>query len=250
MIRRIDFNCDLGEGCDDAAVMPFVSSANIACGQHAGDEDTMRRTVALCQQHAVAIGAHPSFADRDGFGRRELAWTPADVYTLVLDQILVLADIAAAHGARLAHVKPHGALYNMAARDPVLADTVARAVRDADPMLQLVGLSGSALPAAGEAIGLHVLHEVFAERRYEADATLTPRSHSDAVIHAIDDAIAQARDIIRDGCVVARSGERVVLRADTLCLHGDRSDAAQFARAVREALEAECVEIAAPGIRA
>ena len=246
MQRRIDFNCDLGEGCDDAAVLPFVSSANIACGLHAGDEDTMRRAVALCQQHGVAIGAHPSFDDREGFGRRELAWTPADVYSLVLDQILVLTDIAAAHGAQLAHVKPHGALYNMAARDAALADTIARAVRDADPALVLVGLSGSALPAAGAALGLRVLHEVFAERRYEADGTLTPRSHQDAVIHALDDALAQVRGIVRDGNVTARTGERIALRADTLCLHGDRADAAKFARAVRDALRVEEVEIAAP----
>jgi UPF0271 protein len=246
MQRRIDFNCDLGEGCDDAAVLPFVSSANIACGLHAGDEDAMRRTVALCQQHGVAIGAHPSFDDRAGFGRRELAWTPADVYTLVLDQIIVLAEIAASHGAQLAHVKPHVALYNMAARDPVLADTIARAVRDADPLLFLVGLSGSALPAAGAAVGLRVLHEVFAERRYEADGRLTPRDHPDAVIRTLDDALAQVRGIVRDGSVVARTGERIVLRADTLCLHGDRSDAPQFARAVRDALEADGVEIAAP----
>lgn len=246
MQRRIDFNCDLGEGCDDAGVMPYISSANIACGLHAGDEDTMRRTVALCQQHGVAIGAHPSFDDREGFGRRELAWTPTQVYTLVLEQILVLTEIAAAHGTQLAHVKPHGALYNMAARDAVLADTIARAVRDANPMLRLVGLSGSALPAAGAAIGLRVLHEVFAERRYEADGRLTPRSHPDAVIDALDDALAQVRGIVRDGGVVTRTGERIVLRADTLCLHGDRSDAAQFARAVRDALKTEGVEIVAP----
>jgi UPF0271 protein len=246
MQRRIDFNCDLGEGCDDAAVIPYISSANIACGMHAGDEETMRHTVALCQQHGVAIGAHPSFDDRDGFGRRELAWTSTDVYTLVLDQIILLTDIAAAHGASVTHVKPHGALYNMAARDPVLAGTIARAVRDADPTLRLVGLSGSALPAAGRAIGLHVLHEVFAERRYESNGTLASRSHSDAVIHSLDDAIVQVRHIVREGSVVARTGERVAVRADTLCLHGDRRDAAQFARAVREALETDGIEIAAP----
>jgi len=244
--RRIDFNCDLGEGFDDAAILPFVSSANIACGMHAGDEDTMRRTVALCQQHDVAIGAHPSFDDREGFGRRELPWTPADVYTLVLDQVIVLAEIAAGHGAQLTHVKPHGALYNMAARDPVLAETIARAVNDADPMLFLVGLSGSALPAAGAALGLRVLHEVFAERRYDADGRLAPRDRPDAVIQTLDDALAQVRGIVRDGSVIARTGERITLRADTLCLHGDRSDAAQFARAMHDALRADGIEIAAP----
>jgi UPF0271 protein len=245
MPRRIDFNCDLGEGCDDSAIMPFISSASIACGLHAGDAETMRRTVELCQQHGVAIGAHPSFDDRDGFGRREMAWTPGEVYTLVLDQILVLTDIAAAHGARLAHVKPHGALYNMATRDGVLADAIARAVRDADPMLSLVGLSGSALPTAGAAIGLRVLHEVFAERRYEADGTLTPRSMPDAVIDNLDASLAQVHMLVHDGRVIARTGESIPLRADTLCLHGDRSDAAQFARAVRDALAADGVVVEA-----
>ena len=246
MPRRIDFNCDLGEGCDDALVLPYISSASIACGLHAGDAETMRRTVELCQRHGVAIGAHPSFDDREGFGRREMACTPDAAHALVLQQIRVLMDIAATQAARLAHVKPHGALYNMAARDPVLADIVARAVRDADPALILVGLSGSALPAAGIAIGLRVLHEVFAERRYEADGTLTPRSHPDAVIHALDDALAQVRGIVSDGSVKARTGERIALRADTLCLHGDRADAAEFARAVRDALEADDVLVEAP----
>ncbi|HEV2608252.1 MAG TPA: 5-oxoprolinase subunit PxpA [Xanthomonadaceae bacterium] len=245
MPRRIDFNCDLGEGCDDAAVMPYISSASIACGLHAGDAETMRRTVELCQRHGVAIGAHPSFDDRESFGRREMAWTPGEVYTLVLDQILVLTDVAAAHGARLAHVKPHGALYNMAARNGVLADAIARAVRDADPMLRLVGLSGSALPAAGAAIGLRVLHEVFAERRYEADGTLTPRGQPDAVIENLDASLAQVRMLVRDDRVIARTGESIPLRVDTLCLHGDRSDAAQFARAVRDALEADGVFVEA-----
>lgn len=248
VLRRIDFNCDLGEGCDDASILPFVSSANIACGLHAGDAETMQRTVALCQRHGVAIGAHPSFDDREGFGRREMAWTPAALYTLVLDQILLLTDIAAAQSAQLVHVKPHGALYNMAARDGVLADAIARAVRDADPMLRLIGLSGSALPAAGAAIGLCVLHEVFAERRYESDGTLTPRRHPDAVIDEIDDALTQVRAIVRNGNVVARNGEHVALRADTLCLHGDRSDAAKFARAVRNTLQAEGVEVVAPDV--
>ncbi len=243
MLRRIDFNCDLGEGCDDAAVMPYISSANIACGLHAGDIQTMRRTVALCIAHGVAIGAHPAFDDREGFGRREMACAPDEVHALVLRQIRVLMDIAATQAARLAHVKPHGALYNMAARDPALADAIACAVHDADPMLRLVGLSGSALPAAGEAIGLRVLHEVFAERRYEVDGTLTPRSHPDAVIAALDDALAQVRSIVRDGSVVARTGERIALRADTLCLHGDRTDAAHFARAMRATLEADGVQI-------
>ena len=246
MRARIDFNCDLGEGCDDAAVLPFVSSANIACGLHAGDLDTMKRTVALCLHYDVMIGAHPSFDDRANFGRREIACTPDEAHALVLRQLDALSRVAVTQGVRLTHVKPHGALYNMAARDAALADAVARAVRDADPTLWLVGLSGSALPAAGTAIGLRVLHEVFAERRYEADGTLTPRSHPDAVIHTLDDALEQVRNIVRHGNVVTRTGECIALRADTVCLHGDRSDAAQFARAVCDLLFNDGVEIAAP----
>jgi UPF0271 protein len=243
---RIDFNCDLGEGCDDAAVMPHISSANIACGLHAGDTETMRSTVALCLRHGVAIGAHPSFDDREHFGRREVDCTPDEIHALVLRQIMALAGIAAEQGARLTHAKPHGALYNMAARDRALADAIACAVRDADPSLILVGLSGSVLPAAGEAAGLRVLHEVFAERRYEADGRLTPRSLPDAVIHDLDDAIAQVRGIVRDGSVAARTGERIALRADTLCLHGDRPDAVSFARALRAMLDVEGIVVAAP----
>ena len=248
MQADLDFNCDLGEGCgDDAAIIPLLSSANIACGQHAGDAGTMRDTVALCLRHGVAIGAHPSFADREYFGRRELAVTPAEAYTLVRDQLLALQSIAAAQGARVRHLKPHGALYNLAARDRGIADAIAGATRDVDATLCLVGLSGSALPAAGEALGSRVAHEAFAERRYEADGKLTPRARPDAVIEDLDEALAQVRGLLRDGAVVARTGERVPLRIDTLCLHGDRPDAAAFARALRATLESEGVRIRAPG---
>ena len=248
MQRRIDFNCDLGEGCDDAAVMPYISSANIACGLHAGDADTMRRTVALCLQHGIAIGAHPSFDDRAGFGRREMVCTSDEAHALVLRQVRALADIASIQGARLGHVKPHGALYNMAARDRSLADAIAGAVRKFDPTLILYGLSGSALTDAGERIGLRVAHEVFAERRYEADGRLTPRALPDAVIDDLDASLAQVRAFVRDGRVIARTGESISLRADTLCLHGDRADAARFAHAVRDALQADGVQVVAPGV--
>lgn len=246
----IDFNCDLGEGCgDDAAILPFVSSASIACGLHAGDAETMWRTVALCREHGVAIGAHPSLDDREGFGRRELEIAPDRAGALVLYQVGALAAICRAQGARLAHVKPHGALYNRAARDPALAGAIARAVRDFDPALILFGLADSELTRAGEAAGLRVAHEVFAERRYEADGRLTPRTHSKAVIEDIDEALAQVRVMLREGAVIARGGERVPIRADTVCLHGDRPDAAAFARALRAALEADSVRVTAPGTR-
>ena len=246
MQRRIDFNCDLGEGCDDAALMPYISSASIACGMHAGDPRTMRATVALCRQHGVAIGAHPGFADREHFGRHPQPISPHDVHALVLYQLGALAAIALAQGVALRHVKPHGALYNQAADDVALADAIARAVRDFDPGLILYGLSGSAMPAAGERLGLRVAHEVFAERRYEADGRLTPRNMPGAVIDEINESLAQVRMIIGDGHVIARTGESVALRADTLCLHGDRPDAAEFARALRAGLEADDVRVESP----
>lgn len=247
MIRCLDFNADLGEGGDDQSLMPWLSSASIACGFHAGDPARMRDTVALCLQHGVAIGAHPSFDDRANFGRTEHAITPADAHALVSYQIVALAGIARAAGARLAHVKPHGALYNQAARVPALADAIASAVRDADPGLRLFGLAASALTAAGERRGLAVAHEVFAERRYDANGQLAPRGSPDAVIETVEHSLAQVRQLLREGAVTARSGERIALRADTLCLHGDRPDAAAFARALREALDADGVQVRAPG---
>jgi UPF0271 protein len=220
----------------DAEVMPWITSANIACGFHAGDFSTMRRTVLLAKEHGVAIGAHVSLPDLQGFGRRELRVTPDEAYALALYQIGALAAFANAAGTRVAHVKPHGALYNMAAKDIALADAIARAVRDFDNDLILVGLAGSALPAAGAAIGLRVAHEAFADRRYETDGSLTPRREADAAIHDIDAAVAQAVQIATKGKVETRDGKAIDVRADTICVHGDRDDAAVFARRLREAL--------------
>ena len=248
MRRRIDFNCDLGEGCgSDAAIMPHVSSASIACGGHAGDAGSMRATVDLCLRHGVAVGAHPSFEDREHFGRRELALPGDEIRALVERQVEALATVCEAAGARLRHVKPHGALYNLAARDAVVAAAIADAVRAFDPSLLLYGLSGSATMAAANAAGLRGVHEVFAERRYEADGRLTPRNEPGAVIEGIDAALAQVRGMLGEGIVVARTGERVPIHADSLCLHGDRPDAAAFASALRAALEADGIEVAAPG---
>lgn len=245
-MARIDFNCDLGEGCDDAAVLPYISSANIACGGHAGDASSMRATVSLCLAHGVAIGAHPSFVDREHFGRRALTLPADQLHRQLQQQVRALQAIADEQGASIVHVKPHGALYNLAARDAPTAAIIANAVREIDPELILVGLSGSALPAAGAAIGLQVLHEVFAERRYEDDGQLTPRSHADAVIADLHDALAQARQLACDGRVTPRGGQAIALRAQTLCLHGDRPDAPAFARALRSMLDAQGVIVAAP----
>jgi len=237
-MRTIDFNCDLGEDCgDDAAIVRHISSASIACGFHAGSPDTMRRTVALCITHGVAIGAHPSHADRENFGRVARPLTPDEAYALTLYQIAALDGFVRAAGGRLHHVKPHGALYNQAARDPGLADAIARAVHDHDHGLVLYGLSGSALTAAGEQLGLTVAHEAFAERRYEADGTLTPRTQADASIEDLPTAAAQVARMLEAGIVVARTGEPVPLRADSICLHGDRPDAAAFAQGLRQSIE-------------
>jgi UPF0271 protein len=249
MTKTIDLNCDMGEsfgawrmGQDDA-VLDRVTSANIACGFHAGDPATMRRTVAAAVTRGVAIGAHPSLPDLVGFGRREMRVSADDTYAMTLYQIGALAALARATGARLHHVKPHGALYNMAARDRALADAIAAAVRDFDAALILVGLAGSELTRAGEQAGLAVGHEAFADRRYEPDGSLVARGTSGAVIDDVDAATAQAVSIATRGEVPTRSGVRAI-RADTICVHGDRADAANFARRLREGLESAGVAVA------
>lgn len=248
MGTRIDFNCDLGEGCgDDAAILPLVSSASIACGGHAGDDGTMRATLRLCREHGVAAGAHPSYEDREHFGRRALPVPPDEVARMVRGQLLRLAAIAREEGVRLAHLKPHGALYNVAADDAAVADAIAATVAAVDPSLVLFGLSGSALTNAGTAHGLRVAHEVFAERGYDARGRLLPRGTPGAVIDSLDDAVAQVRRLALHGEVATRDGHIVPLRADTLCLHGDRADAVAFARAVRYALQADGIAIASVG---
>ena len=245
---QLDFNCDLGEGCgSDTAIVPLISSASIACGGHAGDATTMRDTVALCMQYGVAVGAHPSFEDRARFGRHEVPVPLADIHALVTRQIMSLGAVCAETGATLHHVKPHGALYNLAARDRDVADAIAAAIHAIDPALILYGLSGSCLTDAGNAIGLHVAHEVFAERAYDADGQLAPRNTPGAVIDDLDAALSQVSLLLREGIVIARDGTDVRLRADTLCLHGDRPDAAEFALALRRTLEAEGFVIRAPG---
>ncbi|HEX5488303.1 MAG TPA: 5-oxoprolinase subunit PxpA [Rhodanobacteraceae bacterium] len=242
-MKTIDLNADLGESFgawqmgDDAGVMPWISSANIACGFHAGDPSIMRRTVGLCIEHGVAIGAHLSLPDLQGFGRREMRVTPDEAYAQTLYQVGALHAFACTADTHLHHVKPHGALYNMAARDPDLARAIAGAVRDFNPTLILVGLAGSALVDAGRAAGLAVQREAFCDRRYRADGSLTPRSVAGAVIEDIDVAAAQAVSIATHGEAGADDGATVRIEADTLCIHGDRAGAGNFARAMRQALE-------------
>ena len=250
MRSDLDFNCDLGEGCgDDAAIVPCISSASIATGGHAGDASSMRETIALCLRHGVAIGAHPSFVDREHFGRRELALPADGVYALVRRQVGLLAALCVQAGAGLAHVKPHGALYNLAARDASVAAAVAQAVRDSGEDLHLYALAGSQLARAGRRLGLPVAEEVFAERAYAADGSLVPRGQPGAVLERLDDALAQVRTMLRTGHVRAIDGQTVPIRADTLCLHGDRPDAAAFAAALRGALRSDGLAILPPGAR-
>lgn len=246
---RIDLNSDLGESFgpwsmgDDAALMTSISSANIACGFHAGDPGAMRATIALAQAHGVAIGAHPGFPDLVGFGRRELKASPREVEDFVLYQVAALAGMAAAQGLRLQHVKAHGALYNMACRDRALADAIARAVAALDRSLVLFGLPDSELIRAGEDAGLRVAAEVFADRAYEPDGSLASRQTPGSVIHDAAAVVARAVQMVRERQVVATDGTVIALRADTICLHGDTPGAAGLARSVRQGLEAAGVTI-------
>lgn len=249
---EIDFNSDLGEGFglyrlgDDQAVLAQITSANIACGFHAGDPRIMRQTVATAIAAGVAIGAHPSFPDLQGFGRRNMNLSPDEAYECVLYQVGALSGFARAQGTTLQHVKPHGALYNQAAADPALARAICEAVRDFDPSLYLYGLANSTLTDAGEALGLTVRHEVFADRTYQADGSLTPRGQANAMITNAEQAVAQVLCMLREGHVVAVDGSLVPVRADTLCIHGDQPGAAAFAHAIRQALCREGVLVRAP----
>ena len=250
-MKTLDLNCDMGEGYgawkmgDDAALLDHVTSANIACGFHAGDPGTIHRTVKLALDKGVAIGAHPSLPDLQGFGRRRMNVSVGEAYDMVLYQIGALAGFATACGGKLAHVKPHGALYNMAAKDEKLAHAIAQAVRDFDAGLVLFGLSGSELIRAGEQTGLKTASEVFADRTYQADGSLTPRTQPDAVIHHAQTAIAQVRRMLDENRVRSQQGSDVLVQPDTLCIHGDEPNAVEFAKRIRQALDADGVRVAA-----
>ncbi len=249
---RVDLNGDVGESFGayeighDAQLMPSLTSASVACGFHAGDPGVMRATVALARAHGASVGAHPGFPDLQGFGRRELRLSPAEVEDAVLYQIGALSAIAAREGVRLRHVKPHGALYNMAARDPRLAEAIARAVAAVDPSLVLFGLSGSALVDAARAAGLPAAAEVFADRGYRADGSLVPRSEPGAVLHDEAVVVARAVEMVTSRQVTAVDGTRVALDVDTICVHGDTPGAAALARRLRAALAAAGVRVLAP----
>jgi UPF0271 protein len=253
--NRIDLNADVGESFGpwpmgaDEALIPLVSSVNIACGAHAGDPGTLLQTVALAAAHGVAIGAHPGYPDLAGFGRRDLEMTPTDLRASLISQIGAIQAAARVAGTKVRHVKPHGALYNRAARDPGVATTIAEAVRDLDPTLVLVGLAGSVSITAARAAGLAVSEEAFADRRYEADGSLRSRQLPGALLDPAD-AAAQALAIVRDGWVTAGDGSRLAVRADTICIHGDSPDAVSIARAVIAALGDAGILVAARSVDA
>ena len=247
MSRTIDLNADVGEGYgQDAALMPLISSANIACGVHAGDVDSMRQTVMLALEHGVAVGAHPSFPDREHFGRQEMQLSARDLHECIVAQIESLAEVAATAGTRLHHVKPHGALYNMAARDQELAAIVAQAVHSVDPTLMMFGLCGSVMLTVAERLGVRAVGEAFADRAYRPDGTLQPRSEPGSVIENADVVVGRAVEMAGNGSVTAVDGSRIAIRAETICLHGDTPGASVLARRIRDAFAAAGIKVMTP----
>ena len=238
----IDLNCDLGESFGaytigmDAEILPYITSANIACGFHAGDPSVMQKSVLLCKKYGVQVGAHPGLPDLQGFGRRDMALSPDEAYSFVLYQISALAGFCKAEGTALAHVKPHGQLYNRAAKDAALAEAIAAAVHDFDPTLVLVGLAGGKLIEAGRAANLATAQEFFADRNYMADGTLVPRKQENAVIADEDFAVARVVRAVQEGTIEAVDGSTIEVAADTICIHGDNAHALEFAKKIREAL--------------
>lgn len=250
-MAQVDLNCDMGESFGiyqmgtDSQIMPLVSSANIACGFHAGDPSVMRKTLEAAVAQGVAVGAHPGLPDLVGFGRRNMQVSAQEAYDMVVYQVGALAGFAKAVGVSLHHVKPHGALYNMAAKDKALADAIARAARDIDASLVLYGLAGSQLIQAGKNAGLRVASEVFADRTYQADGSLTSRSQPNALLQSDEEAVQQVLTMVMEKQVKAVTGEWVSLDADTICIHGDGAHALSFATKVRAALLQAGVEIKA-----
>ncbi|QDW24992.1 LamB/YcsF family protein [Pedobacter sp. KBS0701] len=253
-MKMIDLNCDMGEAYgsypmpNDEKLMDYISSANIACGFHAGDPAVMQKTVALAIKKGVAIGAHPGLPDLQGFGRREMKITANEAYQLTLYQIGALNAFVKAAGGKLHHVKPHGALYNMAAKDPVLAKAIVQAVYDFDPNLILYALAGSKMIVEAEKNGLATASEVFADRSYQDDGLLTPRSADNAIVANKEDAVNQVLGFSLKQEVKSVNGNRIAVRAETVCLHGDGVQAVAFAKLIAERLKNEGIVIKAPAI--
>lgn len=249
----IDLNCDMGESFgayrmgEDEEILQFVTSANIACGFHAGDPSVMRKTVRLALDRGIGIGAHPGLPDLVGFGRRNMDISAQEAFDMVVYQIGALYGFVKAEGGKLQHVKPHGALYNMAAKSPVLSEAIAEAVYKVDPELILFGLSGSSLIAAGQIVGLQTSSEVFADRTYQQDGSLTPRGQHDALIIDHRQAVDQVIRMAKEGKVKTMQGLDISIMADTLCIHGDSPNAMSLAGHIRESLEAAGIIVQAIG---
>ena len=248
-MKQVDLNCDLGESfgnytCGlDAEVIPHISSANVACGFHASDPLVMMKTVALAKRYGVSVGAHPGYPDLVGFGRRNMTVSPVELKAMVQYQIGALQAFCKAQGVALRHVKPHGAMYNMAAKDRKLADAICEAIGEVDSSLILLGLSGSQMLEAAKESGLPWASEVFADRAYEDDGSLTPRALPGSVITDEEEAIARVLQMVQEGTVTARSGKTISIQADSICLHGDGVKAVEFARRIRAELTAAGVKI-------
>jgi UPF0271 protein len=243
----IDLNCDMGEGMgNDEQIMPYISSASIACGYHAGDESSIWKTVRLAIEHNVSIGAHVSYLDKKNFGRIEVNMPAAEVYELITQQLIILNEITGFLGAVLHHVKPHGALYNMSAKDPALAKVIASAVKDFDKDLLLFGLSGSHSISEAEAAGLKAVNEVFADRSYRNDGTLTPRSLQGALISDKEASLKQVMQLINEQQVTTLQGMTIAMKADTICIHSDSIDAAGSVKAIHDAIIKKGILIKSP----
>lgn len=245
-MTTIDLNCDLGEGCgSDALLVPLISSANISCGAHAGDDATIADTLRLCAAHGVAVGAHPGYADREHFGRRETGQSAQEIAALVREQVEHFLALARDNGVKVGHVKLHGALYNRAARDVEVAAAVARTVQRIDPALRLVGLSGSEMLNIAKSLGMAVAHEVFPDRGYDVEGRLLGRGQPGAIVASPEDVAERAFMLASLGLAKDERGRPLMLRADTLCMHGDRDDALAVAQAVRARLQRFDIAIAA-----
>ncbi len=252
---QMDLNCDLGESFGaytiglDEAVIPHITSANIACGYHAGDPLVMTKTVALCQKYGVCAGAHPGFPDLMGFGRRNMAVNPAEAKAYILYQVGALKAFCAAAGVPLHHVKPHGAFYNMAGKDFALARAICEGIFAVDPNLPILALSGSKMVEAAAAVGIPCISEVFADRAYQPDGSLVPRGTPGAMIEEEAEAIARVVRMAKEGKVTALGGGDIALKAESVCVHGDGPQALAFTQKIRAALEAEGVTVKAPSFR-
>lgn len=246
----IDLNADMGEGMDnDASLVSWISSANIACGGHAGDKGSMKKTVELAISHHVAIGAHPSYPDRENFGRTDLLGTTVsmnDIHSIIVEQVQSLVEVCNEFNVRVTHVKPHGALYNRSARDPDLALAILEAIKACDDNLLVYGLSGSIMADMANRAGMKFVHEVFADRTYQPDGTLTPRTSADALITDHQQSLQQVLQMLKENRVRSVDGRLIPIKAESVCIHGDGVHAVEFASAIRRLLESEGIQIKSP----